>query len=141
MKGVSFIAKKKESFRTYGVFSEVHTPLLVFQANTLSHISRRYYITKADFIVLAAGHMIQSDSLLKYFDSPSLLTAVNGVSNNAIFRSIKRLLRRGLIDVKERKKRLRRFMVTDKGLACIQSYIQWYNYTLALYNDSVHATN
>jgi hypothetical protein len=136
MTALNLLVSRKESLSNYGVFKEAHTPLLVFQSNALRHIRRNYHLTRVDFIVLTAGRMMQEDSLLRYFDSQGMNKVLIGVGANLVFKSLDKLRRYGMVALREARKRRRRFCVTEKGMACIQSFIQYYNYTLSIYDQN-----
>jgi predicted transcriptional regulator len=105
---------------------------LVFEANTLKKINRDYRVTRAEFTVLAAGYTIESQNILRQFGNPELTKTIVGVSRNVVYRCLLKLLKRGLILLKEKKKNRRTFKLTDKGRACIGSYIQSFSYTISL---------
>jgi hypothetical protein len=136
MMALSSLVSQKESLSTYGVFKEVHTPLLVFQSNAFRHIRRNYHLTRVDFIVLTAGHMMQEESLLRYFDSQGLNKVLMGVGSNLVFKSLNKLKMYDMVALREDRKRRRRFRVTEKGMVCIQSFIQYYHYTLSIYDEN-----
>jgi hypothetical protein len=59
-------------------------PLLVFQENTLKRIRRDFAITNKDFVVLAAGYMIQKNNYLAYFDNVELVKTLVGVTRHIV---------------------------------------------------------
>jgi predicted transcriptional regulator len=120
------------------IFTDVHVPLLVFQANTLKRVNRDYRITRTDFTVLAAGYMIEKQNILQQFDSPQLHKTVVGISRNVVFTCIERLIKKGLFLVKENRKNRRIFRLTDKGKACINSFVQHFSLTISMYEDDHH---
>jgi hypothetical protein len=127
MKAYNLSVRNKENLSEYGIFKNLHVPLLVFQANTLRHIRRRYHITKLDFIVLAAGSIIQEKNLNQFFDSSQIGRTVVGISHNVLYKSLTRLLEQKLIVQVCHRKSQRRFILTEKGKASIQSFLQYYN--------------
>lgn len=121
-----------------GVFTDGHVPMLVFQEATLKRIRRDYAITNKDFIILSGGYLIQKANLLDYFDNPDIQKLVMGVGRHQVYKSIKRLLKRGLILVKEVRKRQRRFQITDKGYSAIKAYTAGFNFIACQYLEKVN---
>lgn len=136
MESILDTVKGKASFRTSGVFMDCHAPLLVFQQNTLKHIANRYQLTRADFITLTAGWMIQKENPLGYFDNPKVTRQIYGISRNVVFKSLNRLRRRGMIEVDKRQKNHRRFRLTERGEQCIRAYTQLHNLTIWLWEHN-----
>jgi|WetSurMetagenome_2_1015567.scaffolds.fasta_scaffold42358_2 hypothetical protein len=136
MEVLNKVLKKRETFRTYGVFKEIHTPLLVFQLISFLRLQRNYHVTRLDFIVLTAGNMAQGASLLKQFTSSDILPILVGVYPKVIYKCLSRLNRYGLIAQQERKKRCKRYQITDKGKACILAFVQYYNSSLVSFQWS-----
>lgn len=127
------MAGGRRSFSDYGIFKNIHIPILVFQTNTLRRIYNEYHLTRVDFLVLSAGFTIQKNSLMPYFDNPDLSNLLSGVGHNVLYKSLRRLLRRGIVALMEKRRNCRRFYITPKGLACINAFTQYFNSYVAQY--------
>jgi predicted transcriptional regulator len=125
--------RKETDFGEYGVFNDIHIPLLVFQPNALLHVKKIFQVSRVDFIVLAAAIAILKKNYHIAFTSSQLREMVVGVNENVIYKCLTRLKKRGLIALKEERQCNRRFTITDRGKACIQSYVQSYNDTITKY--------
>jgi predicted transcriptional regulator len=130
--------EKRPNFMKPNVFLDIHVPLLVFQANTLNRIYREYRITLADFTVLAAGYTVEQQNMLREFANPELTKTIIGISRNVVFKCLNKLLRKGMIMLKEQKKNHRVFRLTDRGKACINSFVQYFSYTATSYDWDHH---
>lgn len=130
--------EKRPNFMKPNIFLDIHVPLLVFQANTLTRIYRDYRITRADFTVLAAGYTVEQQNILREFANPELTKTIVGVSRNVVYKCLNKLLKKGLIVLKEQKKNRRTFKLTEKGKACINSFVQYFSYTITNYEMDHH---
>jgi len=133
MKAFKNHVRKETGFDKYGVFKDIHIPLLIFQPNALLQVKKKFQVSRVDFIVLAAAFTIQKNNFYIAFTSPELKGMVIGFNENVIFRCLTRLQKKGLIALKEERKCNRRFTITDRGKACIQSFVQSYNDTITKY--------
>jgi len=133
MKAFKNHVRHQTLFSEYGVFKDIHIPLLVFQANALRHVSRKFHVSRVDFLVLSAGFTIAKNSLMSNFQSPQISKTLTGVSPNVVYKALNRLLKNRLIALGDNRQINRRFVITDHGLACIQSYVQSYNNTISNY--------
>ena len=126
-------AIEEKTFKRYGVFKSIHVPLLVFQYNAFNKLRSRYGVTRLDFLVLSAGHLIESNSLIKCFDLARLKGAITGISQTLLFKSLNKLREQGYIELKEQKKSKRRYYITEKGFGCIAAFTELFNHAVCKY--------
>jgi hypothetical protein len=125
--------RRQTAFNEYGVFKDIHIPLLVFQPDALRHVKRRFRLTRVDFLVLSAGFTVQKNTFCGEFTSPQLIETLRGVGSNLVYKSLNHLMKLGLIRLEKAKKSNRRFLITEQGIACIQSFVQHYNSNISAY--------
>jgi hypothetical protein len=118
---------------TWSLFRNVHLPLLVFQPKALSHVEKTYRVSRTGFFILAAGYTIQGNVFAHTFTTRQLRDTLPGIPTISIYRGINSLLQYGLISSQGTRQSNRRFVLTDKGLGCIQSFVQTYNASIASY--------
>lgn len=133
MKTFKNIAGGRRSFSEYGIFKNIHVPILVFQQNAMHRIHLDYHVTRVDFLVLSAGFTIQRNSLLPYFANTDLIKLIPGVGKNIFYLALRRLQRRGMIALKEKRTHNRRFCITTQGMACIAAFTQLFNTCIGEY--------
>ena len=109
----------------------------MFQANSFKRVNYLFRITRTGFTVLAAGYTIEKQKILRQFITSQLTKTFVGISQIFVFIRLKRPLRREFIVVKSNTKNLLTYRRTDRGKACINSFVQHFRLTISIYKDDL----